>query len=486
MIGAPPMPPSPDLSARIERLGDQIAQLANEQQGLASLAGIKPDEPTLTPMQIFQGYIGVLVVAFLVTLLVTPIIRRLAIANGVVDCPDDTRKLHRMPIAYLGGVAVLLGLTAGVLYSYLAPELAPGLLTFHPQAPEHLRLGLFPNHVPLWIVAGFSVIAIVGLLDDVYGVSPRVKIGGQLFGAAALAWGQIGTNVAAGVLTPTLGKWLGNPELTWHLVTIPDTVPFLAGPIDFDLIYWTGTAIIAIFVLGSCNASNLIDGLDGLLSGVTAIATVGFLLLALSLAVRDDGALDAPRIVLCLAVLGACLGFLPHNFNPATIFLGDCGSLLLGYCSAVMILSLGDTGKTYMVSAGLIIFAIPIIDTVLAIVRRKLSGKKMSDADHDHLHHMLKRALGVKGAVLAIYALAIGFCVLGVTMSQTKARFVYTLALLFVSYIVVYAIKIARHKQIEEEAMSAPLRRGKLTQSSTPLPAAPTPEPAPEPTEAGA
>lgn len=473
------IPASPELSERIAHLGDRIADLASEQQTIADLAGLsKPETPS--GLQIFQGYIGVFVAAFLVTLLVTPLIRRLAIANGVIDRPDETRKLHRMPIAYLGGVAVLLGLTAGVLYSYLAPEILPGLITFHPS--EHLELGVLPNHVPLWIVAGFSVIAIVGLLDDVYGVSPRVKIGGQLFGAAALAWGQIGTNLAAGVLTPTLGKWIGNPELTWTLFTIPDTVPYLAGPVEFDLIYWTGTAIIAIFVLGSCNASNLIDGLDGLLTGVTAIATVGFLLLALELATRDDGALDAPRIVLCLAVLGACLGFLPHNFNPATIFLGDCGSLLLGYCSAVMILSLGDTGKTYMVFAGLIIFSIPIIDTVLAIVRRKLAGKSMSEADHDHLHHMLKRALGVKGAVLALYGLGVGFCVLGVAISQTKARFVYALAMMFVSYIVVYAIKIARRKQIEEQVLAVEARR-----ATPPAPAAPpteSPEPEPAPSQA--
>src|SRR6185369_10438896 len=98
-----------------------------------------------------------------------------------------------------------------------------------------------------------------------------------------------------------------------------------------------------LFVLGACNASNLIDGLDGLLSGVTAIANVGLLIIALGLAAADDGPRDGARIVLGLAVLGACLGFLPHNLNPATIFLGDAGSLLLGYCTIVIVLMLGDT-----------------------------------------------------------------------------------------------------------------------------------------------
>lgn len=454
MTMIPPIPSeavSAEVTTRLQSIDAQMSVLEQERLALEEIAGLQPPLAQ-SALDIFQGYIGVLVVAFLVTLLATPIMRKLAITNGVIDHPDETRKQHRMPVAYLGGVAVLLGLLAGVLFSYLSPGLMPELLTFHEQSAINKIEGVFPHSVPLWIVAGFSVIAIVGLIDDVHGVSPRVKIGGQLFGAACLAWGQIGTDVAEGVLKPTLGTWIGNPELTWTLATIPDSVPVLGGPLEFDLIYWTGTGIIAFFVLGACNASNLVDGLDGLLSGVTAIATIGFTLLAIHLAMIDDGWLDGPRVILCLAVLGACLGFLPHNFNPASIFLGDCGSLLLGYCAAVMILSLGSTGKTYLVAGGIIIYGIPIVDTVLAIIRRKISGKKMSDPDSDHLHHMLKRALGVKGAVLALYAIGTGFCVLGVTMSQTKARFVYGLALLFVSYIVVYAIKIARRKQFEEEA----------------------------------
>ena len=166
----------------------------------------------------------------------------------------------------------------------------------------------------------------------------------------------------------------------------------------------------------------------------------------------DDGVLDAPRIIFGLAVLGACLGFLPHNFNPASIFLGDTGSLLLGYCSAVMILSLGDTGKTWLVAAGLIIYAIPIIDTMLAIIRRKLAGKKMSDPDADHLHHMLKRAFGVKGAVFTLYGIGIAFMLLGVMLSYFRGRIIYALVLLMASYIGVYAIKIARQSQIHAHA----------------------------------
>lgn len=403
-----------------------------------------------TQLDILSGYIFVFVVAFAVTLLSTPLVRKLAIANGIVDHPSEARKIHKMPVAYLGGVAVYLGIVAGIMYSYFGANM-PTLLTYHEIKSEHLIDGTSYPIVPLWIALGMTSIVLVGLLDDVTGIPPRVKLGGQLIAAAGLALGNIGINVAAGVLKPTLGRLLDNPDLVYH-IPLPGEIPMLGSSIEIDIIYWSGTAIIAIFVLGACNASNFIDGLDGLLTGVTSIAMIGLVAIALTLAMLDDGVLDAPRIIFGLAVLGACLGFLPHNFNPASIFLGDTGSLLLGYCSAVMILSLGDTGKTWLVAAGLIIYAIPIIDTMLAIIRRKLAGKKMSDPDADHLHHMLKRAFGVKGAVFTLYGIGIAFMLLGVMLSYFRGRIIYALALLMASYIGVYAIKIARQSQIHAHA----------------------------------
>ena len=401
---------------------------------------------------VIQGYLGVFVVSFLVTVLITPLVRRLAVANGIVDRPDEARKMHKMPIAYLGGVAVYLGIMAGLLFSYIADKV-PGLIEFHEIGRENLTDGLFIPIVPPWIALGMTAIVVVGLIDDVTGIAPRVKLGGQLIAAAALAIGDIGVKVAAGVLTPTIGKLLDNPDLVYQ-IPLPFDVPGFGTEMTLDLIYWSGTVVIAIFVLGATNASNLIDGLDGLLTGVTSITMVGLIIIAAGMALVDDGPFDGPRMIIGLAILGACLGFLPHNFNPAVIFLGDTGSLLLGYCSALMILSLGDTGDTALVFAGLIIYAIPIIDTILAIVRRKLAGKKMSDPDADHLHHMLKRALGVKGAVFALYGIGILFCVLGILLSELRARFIYALVLLLASYIGVYAIKIARRSQIEAQVHS--------------------------------
>ncbi len=407
-------------------------------------------QAAMDQLDILSGYILVFAVAFLVTVFMTPIVRRLAVANGIVDHPSEARKIHKMPIAYLGGFAVYLGIITGLVFSYMSAEV-PELIEYHPMSAEHLHDGIYNPLVPLWIAFGMTSIVLVGLLDDVTGIPPRVKLGGQLVAAAALALGNVGINVAAGVLKPTLGRLLDNTDLIYQ-IPMPMELPGVGTSIELDLIYWSGTAIIAIFVLGACNASNFIDGLDGLLTGVTSIAMIGLLAIALTLAVMDDGPFDAPRIIFGLAVLGACLGFLPHNFNPASIFLGDTGSLLLGYCSAVMILSLGDTGKTWLVVAGLIIYAIPIIDTALAIIRRKLAGKKMSDPDADHLHHMLKRALGVKGAVFSLYGIGTVFCLLGVMLSYFRGRLIYALVLMIASYIGVYAIKVARRSHIEEQA----------------------------------
>jgi len=398
---------------------------------------------TVSRTSIFQGYVGVFAIAFLVTLLTTPIMRRLAVANKVVDMPTDPRKVHKQPTAYLGGVAVFLGLMAAMIFAVIATQV-PGLIEYHPT--EH-NLPMAGKIVPFSIMLGMTVIMFVGLFDDVAHISPRLKISGQLFAAAALAMDQVGIQVARGIIFP-IAHGLGIDPI---IIGGQETIGFALFGVGVDVVYWTGAAVIAVFVLGGCNAANLIDGLDGLLSGVTGIATAGILIIALTLALVDDGPRDTQRLILAMAILGACLGFLPHNFNPASIFLGDAGSLLLGYCMVVLILTLGDTGKTHLVVAGLVIYSIPIMDTTLAIIRRKLSGKKMSEADSNHLHHMLKRALGVKGAVFALYGIGTAFALLGIAASLGRARLIYAIILVLASFIGVTAIKIARRDIFEAQ-----------------------------------
>ncbi|MEN0021031.1 MAG: MraY family glycosyltransferase [Planctomycetota bacterium] len=419
----------------------------------------------VTRLDIFHGYLFIMIAAFVVTLVATPIMRHFAIANGIVDSPNDPRKIHKVPIAYLGGAGVFLGIMAGIALSYLGAAFSDiPIVGFHEtQFTDESRISV-PPLVPVSIVLGMLVITVLGLLDDVFGIDPRLKISGQLFAAAALAFQDVGVKVAAGLMIPLANVFniptidVQGQETLGFILTLPAEFPIIGQQVVIDLVYWIGTAIIAICVLGACNASNLIDGLDGLLSGVTAICVAGLLFVSLSLALVDDGPRDAQRIVLCMAVLGACLGFLPWNFNPANIFLGDTGSMLLGYITIVIILTLGDTGETALVIAGLTMYAIPIIDTVLAIVRRKMAGKKMSDPDADHLHHMLKRALGVKGAVFSLYGIGLMFAVIGAVMSVGRDRVTYLVGGVIVSYIVVTAIKLARKRQAELKASAAPTK----------------------------
>ena len=368
-------------------------------------------------LELLNSYAGVFLAAFLVTLLATPFVRRLAIEMDIIDRPNEARKQHKYPIAYLGGFAVFLGIIAALGYSFIIMDGPGGAL----------------GPVPLSIIVGILAITFTGLADDVWGWDPRLKIAGQLVAAAALAVQDIGTRVAEGALLPLLGK--------------PDTVLVDLGVSVLaagDVYYWLGTALIAIFVVGGCNAMNLIDGLDGLCSGTAAIMSTALLVLALLMAsataIADPyESLAGVRIVLCLALLGAVCGFLPWNFNPAVIFLGDCGSLLIGYLVVVNILLLGEEGQTHLVFAGLIIFALPIMDTSLAILRRKLAGLSMSQADANHIHHLAKRSLGgVKRAVLALYAMSIVFAGLGVLLGAAAIEQVVRLRIVYAGAIVLF------------------------------------------------
>ena len=412
---------------------------------------------------LLNSYIPVFLVSFIATILITPLVRTLAVNGGVVDRPDGDRKIHKFPIAYLGGLAVMFGISAAMIYSYL----------MIPDVPSQYDL------VPLGVLLGMFAIGITGFMDDVWHWDPRLKIAGQLVAAAGLAISDVGVNVATGLLWPLLGS---SSTVLFHL---GGEVILTSG----DAYYWLGTVLIAVFVLGGCNAANLIDGLDGLLSGTAAIMALGFLAISIMMAVYLDGpssdsSLAGARIIMSLALLGAVLGFLPYNFNPAAIFLGDCGSLLIGYMCVTIILMFGETGQTHLVIAGLIIFCLPIMDTVLAIIRRKLSGQSMSAADNNHIHHMVFRATGsVKSAVFALYGLSTIFMLFGVSLAGiylagvVQGRVLYGAFLVIFSFISAIAIKTARKKQWESMGQSAGIDEELPETASAPAPQDPVTTP---------
>ena len=389
------------------------------------------------PLDLLNSYAPVFLIAFTVTLLATPFVRKIAVKAGIVDMPDRQRKLHAYPVAYLGGLAVFVGVIVSLM--------AATFLTRGEAA--------FLKVVPFSVVIGMVAIVFTGLADDIWKWDPRLKVAGQLIAAAALAIEDVGPRLAEGAMKPMFGA--------------PQDTLFSIGQYavhNTELYYWVGTALVALFVIGGCNAANLIDGLDGLLSGTTAITAIGLLAVSLMMAMTErvedpEQSLVGMRVVLSLALLGATLGFLPYNFNPAMIFLGDCGSLLLGYLCVVIIMSFGEQGQTELVIAGLVIFGLPILDTILAIIRRKLAGLPFHSADSNHIHHLLKRSLGgVKMAVFALYGITICFGVLGVAMAatrlltDTRVLAVVSLAFAFFAFISAIAIKVARQASWQIQA----------------------------------
>lgn len=370
----------------------------------------------------------VFIAGFLMTLVATPIVRHIAVLTGIIDKPDLVRKHHAVPIAYLGGVAVYVGFMSAMLMSFIAIE------------GDAAELAT----VPLSILVGATAISLTGLADDIWKWDARLKVAGQLIAAAALAYSDLGIGAVTGVLQPVLGP----PEQTILSLGVVEVT-------NAAVFYWVGTAFLGFVIIAGCNAANLIDGLDGLLSGSTAIMSSGFLavslLMASTLTSPDPSTnLSGVRVVLSLALLGTMLGFLPWNFNPAVIFLGDCGSLLIGYLCVTTVLLFGEQGSPSLVVAGFIIFGLPIIDTSLAIIRRKIAGVPMNTPDANHLHHQMKRAMGsVKRAVLGLYGVTLVFGIIGVGIaamalySSTRVMIVYAIGGTFFGVVICVAVKIA-------------------------------------------
>ncbi|NQU16688.1 MAG: undecaprenyl/decaprenyl-phosphate alpha-N-acetylglucosaminyl 1-phosphate transferase [Candidatus Saganbacteria bacterium] len=292
-------------------------------------------------------------VALLITILVTPLAEKLAFKIGAVDTPNE-RKIHSQIIPRFGGIAIFSGFLTALLV---------GLLIAY-----YIGMDFQINSI-IGIVLGASLILVVGILDDIHSLKASTKFFWQII--AALIVYSFGVEIS----------FLTNPFN--GLVAMP---AYVSVPLT---IFW---------IVGITNAINLIDGLDGLAAGVTAISAGTFFFVALT-----TYSYGAALIMLVLAA--AALGFLKYNFFPAKIFLGDSGSLLLGFILATA--SITGVFKTTLVVAliiPLLILGVPIFDTLFAIGRRMKEGNPVFRADKKHIHHMLMRAgFSQREAVLSIY-----------------------------------------------------------------------------------
>lgn len=305
------------------------------------------------------AYVMVFAVAVIVTFAATPVMRRLADRLDVVALPSD-RAVHAEPMPMLGGVAMLIGLLTALLVAWLSgafPAMFEGTTTV------------------LGVAVGAAIMCGVGTLDDVRDVSAPAKTAGMVLAASAMY--LFGVSLL----------YFRIPFIDGLVVLGPDLAPLIS----------------VLWVLGMANAVNLIDGLDGLAAGIVAIASGSFFLYGHKLMTADVGVInpDNPSPLVAIIVAGICLGFLPHNFNPARIFMGDGGALMLGGLMAASTMLVGGqtsvefSGQVFFFFAPLLIpffvMGVPIIDTAFAIVRRARKRAGVSEADKDHLHHRLMR-----------------------------------------------------------------------------------------------
>ncbi len=302
------------------------------------------------------------VVAFAVSYMMTPPVKRFAEAVGAMDVPRDDRRMHRRPIPRMGGLAIFLGFVLSLLLFVDMSEQVMGLLL------------------------GTIVIAVMGALDDIMSLNAWIKLAGQMLAA--------GVAIRFGIVVDAISNFTP------------------AGGITFLNTSWLSIPVTMLWIVACTNAVNLIDGLDGLAVGVSTISSLT--MLVVSLYVAD------PAVSLILAALtGACVGFMPYNLNPAKIFMGDVGSQMLGFVLATAsIMGLFKFHAIISFLVPLLALAVPLADTVFAFFRRIFKGQSPFRADKGHFHHRLM-ALGMsqKQAVAVLYGISAVLGLIAVLMT---------------------------------------------------------------------
>ncbi len=350
------------------------------------------------------GFWPVFLGSFLAALAATALCKKIALKYGIVDKPDDTVKTHKEPIAYLGGIGMLIGLLVGIL---------TGIATLNSDQFAHIFRCL------IGILAGGAIACFIGLTDDVFDIKPWKKILGQVVAALILIWVGIVPNIA-------------------------DIAEFLHVPLPAKLEPIIQAGIVIFFVLGATNSLNLLDGLDGLCGGVTVIITLAMLVLTTHLATWGFSEVGDPiRIIICLGLVGGVCGFLPFNRHPAKIFMGDAGSMLLGFMVAALMMLFAEAIPRWWMAA-VVVFGLPILDTATALVRRLLNKRPLFVSDRGHIYdQMIDRGIPLKKTVVICYLLTMLFAIFGVAMGvttkiKTKYAFFIYAALFIISGLIIW------------------------------------------------
>ncbi len=335
-----------------------------------------------------------IIIPFLFTLFFVPMVRKIAFHVGALDIPN-ARKVHTEPMPRLGGLAIFLGFLLGyIIYGTPSAQMNS-------------------------ILIGSFIIVLTGILDDIKPLKASVKFAGQLVAACILVF---------------YGNFLIN-----NLTAFGLEINF--GPF--------ASIITLFFILGCINCINLIDGLDGLAGGISCIY---FLTIGIISVIKGSTGLE---FILTFIMLGSTLGFLVHNFNPATIFMGDSGSMFLGFIIAtIALLGFKNVTLTSLIIP-LLILAIPILDTLFAIIRRMLKGEPISTPDKFHIHHqLLKRNLTQRQTVLIIYLINGLFAFASIVYILKDANlgyFIYGILLVIVTLFVIKTNVVYDTKEIKKK-----------------------------------
>ena len=345
------------------------------------------------------GYVVLaLLTALVVSFLLTPAVKSFAYKVGAVDVPKDARRMHKVPIPRLGGLAIFMGFMVSIL----------------------LFANVMEDRQMRGILLGAVVIVILGVVDDITPLPAKLKFVVQIL-AAILP-------VSHGVVI----RVISNPNL------------FSPNP------YWqmgnvVSVVITVLWIVGITNSVNLIDGLDGLANGVSAISATTMLVLALLVS-------QAQVAIVMAALVGACIGFMPYNMNPAKMFMGDTGATFLGYILATM--SIQGLFKFYAVisfAVPFLILGLPIFDTAFAMIRRMAHGQSPMHPDRGHIHHrLIDMGLSQKQAVASLYVISaiLGLSAVVLTTSNEWKALLFFVALCVAAGV---AARIAFPKELKEE-----------------------------------
>ena len=308
-----------------------------------------------------------LIVAFLISFSATPTVIALAHRIKAIDVPKDARRVHKKPIPLIGGLAIFYGFIISVMCFAVI------------------------DYETMGILIGSVIMVTVGVIDDMRDLNAKVKLIFQIIAALVVVYFGVDMEYVANPFS----RWFGAPYINLGMWSIPLTV---------------------IWIVGVTNAVNLIDGLDGLAVGVSSIASVT--LLSLTIVSKNLNV-----AIIAAALAGAGFGFLPYNFNPAKIFMGDTGSTFLGFVLAcILVQGIMKMYALISIAVPVLILGLPIFDTLFAIIRRALTGKPIMSPDRGHLHHrLLDMGFSQRQTVMILYTLTSILCLTAVVMSLKDA-----------------------------------------------------------------